>query len=214
LAIDRVFWKRFVTVCAFAAIGSAVVVVIASCFDLPKIAVVAQPIWFALIYCSTAIFTAIMLLRQQQDWSPQAGTISVIAIATVMGLVTSGVAVNSMIAADPHSGQLVAQLRTRLPQNVQLVSFGKVGTMFSYHWREPIALAAAGLPKSTEDLPGDCEYFCFNSTADRLPRLPFPWRVEAVVRCDRATDDPGGTVVFVGRRVETVALLPDETKSR
>ncbi|HEY2761588.1 MAG TPA: hypothetical protein VGI75_12615, partial [Pirellulales bacterium] len=126
----------------------------------------------------------------------------------------SGVAVNSMVAADPHSDHQVAQLRTRMPQNVQLVSFGKVGTMFSYHWRKPIALATKALPQASTELPRNCEYFCFNSTADRLPRLPFPWRVEATIRCDRATDDPSGSIVVVGRRVETVALLPDETKSR
>src|SRR5262249_5509087 len=151
--------------------------------DIPKISALAQPIWFALIYCGTAMFVAAILLRQHQNWSPRAGTVSVIAIAILTGLAASGVAVNSMIAADPHSGQQVAQLRARIPQNFHLVSFGKVGTMFSYHWREPISLATTKLPKSTEDLPSGCEYFCFNSTADRLPRLPFPWRVEAVVRC-------------------------------
>jgi hypothetical protein len=45
--------------------------------------------------------------------------------------------------------------------------------------------------------------------------LPFPWREDAVISCDRRANENGPDhAVIVGHRVEAIALVPDETLSR
>ena len=111
LAFERRHWRQFANIVGIAAIGGAIFVGIASWIGFANLSAVSQPTWFALAYLGAAVLAATVILRHRQDWSQRAGTISAIAIATMMGLTVSGVAVNSMIAADPHSDRQVAQLR-------------------------------------------------------------------------------------------------------
>src|SRR5262249_48964034 len=140
---------------------------------------IAQPPWFAAVFLLSATGAAAVLLQAWNRWSPRAAAISMLVIAGLVGLCASGVIVNAQIAVDPHSGQQIAKLRERLPQGVELISIGRVGTMFSYHWREPIQLVDMKLREVPEDFPKEYEYFCFSWNRNYSPCLPFPWRVEA-----------------------------------
>ena len=214
VAMVRLGWRMFLGgAIASIAVGAAVVAFV-SWFGVPHVTQLAQPAWFAGIYLTAAVATVVILLRGRNNWSPKTGAIAVVTLSAFLGLTVSGVAVNSTMSTDPHSDSQVAQLKQRLPADAHLVSFGQVETIFSYYWRDKIDVVNQHLPTRAGDLPSDCNYFCFNSNNDKSPRLPFPWRVEATINCDRTNDDPVGKVVIVGRRVDAVTLLPDETTNR
>jgi len=229
LVVERVFeacsevhsvirrgWTFFVGGTTVSIVAGGGVVAVASLLARGTFAEIAQPLWFAAIYFATAAIAFALLFQLRNNWSPSAGAVTVFVLATFMGLTVSGVAVNSLKSSGPQSGLQIAQLKDRLPKNIQLVSFGQIETMFTYHWRQPVQLISTRLPRSAEELPPGCDYFCFNSAAGEKPAaLPFPWREDAVISCDRRANETGPDhAVVVGHRVEAIALLPDDVLSR
>jgi hypothetical protein len=212
----RLGWRFFANGLALTAICGAAIVTAVSWTRHGTLAELAQPLWFASAYALAAIATVAVLYRLRGNWSPRAGTAAVFSLAAFLGLTASGVAVNSLKLTDPRAGLEVALLKERLPQDTHLVSFGQVETMFTYHWRQPVELVTERLPRSAEELPRGCDYFCFNVSAGEKPAaLPFPWREDAVISCDRRANEAGPDhAVIVGHRVEAIALLPDDTLSR
>jgi hypothetical protein len=211
----RLGWQAFVgTAMGMMLVGGATVVA-ASWAAHKALADLAQPRWFALVYMSMALVAVAVAYRFRGNWSPRAGAAVVFSLAAFMGFTASGVAVNSLKSADPQADMEVTLLKERLPKDARLVSFGQVETMFTYHWREPVRLAAAHLPRSADELPQGCDYFCFNAAAGERPALPFPWREDAVIPCDRRTNQAGPDhAVVVGHRIDVIALLPDDLLSR
>jgi len=214
IAIVRRGWKWFVASIALISIGAAAAVSSTSWICGVSSSAISQPPWFAAVFLLAATGATAILFEWWNCWSPRAASISMLTLAGLLGLIGSGLVVNSQITVDPHSGQQIAQLRQRLPPGVELISFGRVGTMFSYHWREPIQLVDMKLREVPEDFPKDHEYFCFSWNRTTSPRLPFPWRVEATIDCDRVADDTPENRVIVGRRLDAIAQLPDDTNVR
>jgi hypothetical protein len=209
-AIVRRGWNWFVSGAMAAITGGAILVALAGSIKASSLNGLAQPAWFTALYATAAIVSLLLLLRSWNRWSIRSATVSTLAIATFLGLTFSGVAVNSLIALDPQAEQQITELRRRIPENEPLGSFGLVETMFSYHWRRPIAYVRKELPVKSSQLPAKFEYFCYSGNkADRV-ELPFPWRVEGVINCDRTLQSSEGKIVVVGRRLATVALLPDK----
>jgi 4-amino-4-deoxy-L-arabinose transferase-like glycosyltransferase len=210
-AIVRRGWNWFVAGTMAAITGGAVLIASAGTIKSSSINGLAQPAWFTSLYATAAIIALLLLLRSWNRWSIPSATVSTLAIAAFLGLTFSGVAVNALVALDPQAEQQIAELRRRIPASEPLGSFGLVETMFSYHWRRPITHVRKELPVKPSQLPAKFEYFCYSGNkADRI-ELPFPWRVEGVINCDRTTQSGEGKIVVVGRRLATVALLP-ETK--
>jgi 4-amino-4-deoxy-L-arabinose transferase-like glycosyltransferase len=214
IATVRRGWKWFVASLAILSIGAAAVVSTANWICGVSSSAFSQPPWFAALFLLAATGAAAILLQFWNRWSSRAASISMLTLAGLLGLTASGLIVNAQIAVDPHSDQQIAQLRERLPRGIELISFGRVGTMFSYHWREPIQLVDLKLREVPEDFPKEHEYFCFSWSRPTSPRLPFPWRVEATIDCDRVADDTPENRVIVGRRLDAIAQLPDETLLR
>lgn len=211
----RLGWRVFVGAAMGAMLLGGAAVLTASWAAHKALADLAQPRWFALVYMSAALAATAMLYRSGGSWSPRAGAAVVLGLAAFMGLSISGVAVNSLKSSDPQAGIEVALLKERLPKDTRLVSFGQVETMFTYHWRQPVQLVAVCLPQNADRLPHDCDYFCFNVAAGEKPTLPFAWRQDAAISCDRRASETGPEhAVIVGHRVEAIALLPDEILSR
>jgi 4-amino-4-deoxy-L-arabinose transferase-like glycosyltransferase len=212
-SIIRLGWQFFVGAAMGTMLLGGAAVVAASWAAHQTLADLAQPRWFALVYMSAALVSIAMLYRLRSTWSPRAGAAAVLILAAFLGLTASGLAVNSLKSTDPQAGIEVALLKERLPRGAHLVSFGQIETMFTYHWRQPVELVAA--PHNADDLPRGCDYFCFNVAAGERPALPFPWREDAVISCDRRTNqDRPDHAVVVGHRIDVIALLPDDTLSR
>jgi hypothetical protein len=208
-------WSWLLRSASFAMIGAAIVVAAASWVCGISIPEVAQPPWFAVVYFTAAIVFAAVLVRNWNRFTQRAATENVLLLASFLAITISGVAVNSMTAQDPRTRQQMAQLRQRIPKGQQLASFGRIATWFSYYWDEPVKLAAEQLPSKLADVPSaPLDYFCFNWGSEPPPRLPFPWRIEAVICCDRVASETPTSSVIIGRRVETVSLLPDDNQSR
>jgi hypothetical protein len=203
-------WNWFVGGTMAAITGGAVLIASAGTIKSDALNGLAQPAWFMALYATAAITSLLLLLRSWNRWSIRSATVSTLAIAAFLGLTFSGVAVNSLVSLDPQAEQQIAELRRRIPESEPLGSFGLVETMFSYHWRRPITHVRKELPVKPSQLPAKFEYFCYSGNkADRI-ELPFPWRVEGVINCDRTTQSGEGKIVVVGRRLATVALLPDQ----
>ncbi|MCC7084393.1 MAG: glycosyltransferase family 39 protein [Pirellulales bacterium] len=212
--IVRRGWNWFIGGSIAAILSAAAVVAAAGWLQVDPIDQIAQPAWFAAWYATSAIVAALLLLRSWNRWSGRAATICTLVIAAFLGLTVSGAAVNSLVALDPQAERQIAELRRRIPADEPLGSFGLVETLFSYHWRRPIDYVRRELPLTARQLPPRFQYFCYSGNkADRV-ELPFPWRVEGVINCDRTTESNEGKVVVVGRRLATVALLPKRQEER
>jgi 4-amino-4-deoxy-L-arabinose transferase-like glycosyltransferase len=213
-AIVRRGWNWFVGGAIAAITVGAGLVGGASWIRVRSLDELAQPSWFAAIYTTAAIVAIAFLLCFWNRWSVRSAAISTLAIAMFLGLTFSGVAVNSLVAHDPNAERQVAELLNRIPKDAPIGSFGLVETVFSYYWRQPIAYIRKELPVKPRQLPSEYEYFCYSGNrADRV-ELPFPWRVEGVINCDRRTQSGQGKIVVVGRRLATVALLPEKDDRR
>ncbi|HEY2882266.1 MAG TPA: glycosyltransferase family 39 protein [Pirellulales bacterium] len=212
--VVRLGWLCWIGGLMFAAIGGGAVVAAASWNAKIVIPAIHQTPWFAAIYLAAALCTAAVLAMAWRRWTPTAVAASALAVAGLLGLSASGVVVNSLVELDPGTGAQIAELKTRLPNVKPLASLGQVGTMFSYYWRDPIRVVSQAIPTNSNEVPGDVDCFCFNWTDDPLPQLPFPWRVEAILHCNREIESGVESQVVVGRRVDVVALAPDETEFR
>lgn len=227
LVVQRVFaadamawirrgWAWFIGGSIAAIAGATVAVAAATWSGSLSLPEIAQSPSFATLYVAAAVAAVALLVRQWNCWTSRAATASVVIIASFMGLSVSGMAINSLVALDPGTEKQIAHLKQRLPRDRKLVSFGLVDTLFSYYWREPIKLLSLRRPKTASDLPKDAnfDYFCMSCNAANPPRLPFPWRTEAVISCERVANVEPARVVIVGKRLNATSLLPDENHTR
>jgi hypothetical protein len=208
-AIVRRGWLWFVAAAKLSLVGAAVAVVIGSCGGVSH-PLLAQHWGFAAFYVATAIFGLAVLVRNWTCWTPRAATTSILLLAALAGVSYAGLAVNALVALDPHADEQIARLKEQLGNSGRMVSFGTVETLFTYHWRDAITIER--LSEGFDDLSAQSRCFCFNWNTAKPPlQLPFPWRMEAAINCDRTDDERSGKIVIVGRWIETVALAPGDT---
>jgi 4-amino-4-deoxy-L-arabinose transferase-like glycosyltransferase len=213
--ILRLGWNWLAGGIVAAVLGGAIAVAAASWVCGVNIPEIAQTPAFAAGYLAAAAVVIAILVVNWNRWSASAATTNLLAIAAFLGLSVSGVAINSLIAQDTNVFHQIAQLKQRVPADKPLASFGCIPTIFSYYWGDPIALAGEHVPQKLADMPScNFDYFCFACGPERRPKLPFPWRVEAVINCDRVVDGSPDALIIVGRRVEAVTALPDDTQTR
>ncbi len=215
MKIVRFGWTLLMGTAALVILGTGLTVGAASWICGISIPQIAQPAWFAAIYLSVAVACAATIVLRWNIWTRASAAVNVLLCAIFLALTMSGVAVNSLTALDPQTKQQIAQLRGRVPKSEQLASFGRIATLFSYYWDQPIKLAFERLPNTAEDVPTKkVDYFCFDWSGDTPPKLPFPWRVEAIIDCGRSSEENLARSVIVGRRIEAVTLVPDENSTR
>jgi 4-amino-4-deoxy-L-arabinose transferase-like glycosyltransferase len=213
--IIRLGWNWLTGGIVAAVLGGATAVAAASWVCGVRVPEIAQTPAFAAGYLAAATIVIAILFVNWNRWTVGAGTANLLVIAAFLGLTVSGVAINSLAAQDTDVSHQVAQLKRRVPDSKRLASFGCIPTIFSYYWGDPIALACDHVPTSPGDMPAyDLDYFCFGCGPEGQPKLPFPWRVEAVINCDRVVDGSPDALVIVGKRVEAVTALPDDTQMR
>jgi 4-amino-4-deoxy-L-arabinose transferase-like glycosyltransferase len=188
---------RWTTGCVLAAVGLAVVV---QNVPWPGLTLPALPWSVAAACLAASIPTVILAWRQARgDVRPPAWS-GPGAVAAALGVAYSGLWVSVLAANSNNIADAVGQLKSRLPADTRLVSFGMVHHPFLYHYDQPIQR----LPLPTNSTPPDedIEYFCF-SLARTLPRsdFPFKWEQIAAISCDRRRSSQEDVVV-VGRRIK------------
>ena len=212
------------------AIGGAFVVTV-SLIHSEKLAAVAQPPMFAMLFAVASILTVVALLRARAVASVAATGVAVTALAAFVGLSYTGAVLNARVAKSNDIAPVVAKLKRKLPDPDNLVSFGRVFHLFRYHFRSPILQLS--WPETPAEVPMGSDYFCFEAKLDaRAParegedgpallrvdrEFPFQWEKIAVIPCGRNRHEKVQPAVLVGRITEastTMARARRESQRR
>jgi 4-amino-4-deoxy-L-arabinose transferase-like glycosyltransferase len=193
----RKLWPRFVGVVAGIMMIAGLVVTGLSVLD--PTSPVTQPLGFAYAYLGLALVlgAAAFWSRRAENGLKQA--VGVLAIASFLGVSSSGVVVNALIRASEDTERDVARLREQLPADVELVSYGQVDHVFAYYWKKPIRLMPWPEDGTVAEPPTSTAYFCSGSCSLRPVDVGFTWQKMGEISCERERKpDPVRTVV-VGR---------------
>ena len=129
--------------------------------------------------------------------------IAILTVACFIGLANLSIVIDGTVAMSVDPAPDVAQLKEKLPAGTRLVSFGLVETLFTYLYHEPIE--ERPWPKTLREVGPNVDYFCFTWDRPAAPSLPFCWRIEAVIPCDRVRHVPTVKKVIIGRRIDSLA---------
>lgn len=197
--IGRRSWLNFIRCGMLASLGAALIVVLSGQGLLQPLhnllqqpASIVIPSLLAVVACVAVMYWAQLGRRTIQS---QAG---ILAIATIMAIAVSGIALNKMIENSLNPAEEVAELRERLPSDVRLVCFGPVHHRFAYYYQEPVEVL--DWPITRDTIPESLEYFCITQYEDMILEFPFDWEPIGTVSCDRAPR-PRPNRVIIGRRL-------------
>ncbi len=192
----RTVWRYYSTMVACGLAAAAMVIGVASWLPISKLAAIAQPALFAVVYLVCALSAAAIVLRSATK-TPLAG---LVAIALVLGLTSAGVMVNAYARASHDASAAVATLKRKLPPGEPLVSFGRVDHLFAYLYETPIVYRR--LPETAHDVDAGVQYFAIDGGPKPVAELPFAWEPVATIVLDRNKMPKPARTVIVGRRVE------------
>ncbi len=165
----------------------------------PAGSALAQPIAFALPAGAFALVCGALAWRGSRLAGERPAFASLTAIASLAGLVTTGVLVNVQRNTSNDLRAQVEELRARLPKGARVASLGWVSPHFVHYWGEPVPM----LPwwDGPLDAPPDTDYFLFDPDYTRrtLDELQFRWEPVMVVSCDFARRAQVRDPVYVGR---------------
>ena len=194
----RIHYRRFMVGMALVAVVAGVTILAVGFIDHPRAASIAQPAAVALVFLALSVGLAIVLWRVKASRSPLAFRTAVLLIAAYLGFCHTVLVVNGEARVMEHTAAAVATAKSKLPSDVQLVSFGIVSHLFRYHYRTPIE--AVPWPEDSAEVD-DNTYFCFNEAIPLDRELPFKWELIDVVSMDREhTPRPHKPVVVIGRK--------------
>jgi hypothetical protein len=214
-SIPGYIWRSSLTGICFVMGGFALAMVGASWLGFPRVSLLIQDRTFSLIYAVGTLACIAFLWQLRGRSHRRWGFVAVCGLAGFLGLTYDAAVMNFIVRKNGVTADQVAQLKARLPQGQELVSFGPIHHLFAYHFRDPITLR--DWPKSEVGAAGRVDYFCFER-ADARP-LPFPWEKIAEISCDRDRSPAPEEVIVVGRRVapifnDSLNSSPSLTSSR
>jgi len=159
-----------------------------------------------LVYALIALVLAAMAWRSSRIANATHSIRGILGVALFLGLTSTGVVINTILAASEPNAAAIVELKHRLPPDVCLVSLGPVDHLFAYYYRDPIGLLDRTPEAENTIAPGD--YFCSGDGADGIPPMAvnFPYEKIAEVSCDRLRAKHGQRVVIVGRRLPNVSI--------
>jgi 4-amino-4-deoxy-L-arabinose transferase-like glycosyltransferase len=199
----RAGWQSYLLVLASVGVLAASVIAVAGWIDHPLAAELAQPRWFSWLFLAVSLALAGILFHSCTTRSLPLAQISLLAIAGFLGLAHTGAVINVQARIMEDTAGAVAQLKSQLPRDVQLVSLGIVDHNFRHHFGEPIATVP--WPHRAGRVVDDVrfEYFCFNATLPCQVELPWSWEEVARVSLERNRGERKATrAVIVGRRLD------------
>lgn len=196
-------WRLFLLGNAALAIAVATLIAALAWIERFPLSAFRQPNWFAALYIPAALLAAAVLWRTRAGGGSRRVRVAMMTVAALVGLSYVGVVISGTAAAAEDPIANVAELKRMLPVGTHLVSFGLVETLFTYLYREPIGVRP--WPRSAIGLGPECDYFCFTWDRKVAPSLPFAWKIEAMIPCDRVRQDPPLKKVIIGRRIDAWA---------
>jgi len=199
-AVLRTIWRRYVQFLIVAMVTFGAGVVLAALFlaGNAKFSPWAEPLPSALGYAIALFLLAGLVFRCRHGTDSRNIGITVLAIASFMVLISTGIMTNIRVRRAENQAIAVAQLKQRLPEGHRLVSFGQIDSVFAFYYCLPIP--ALPFPPAAADLPaGEDTCFCFNAYNGSVPTLPFAWEELAVLPMDRNHHAIPERTVVVGR---------------
>lgn len=106
----------------------------------------------------------------------------------------------------------MATAQGKLPDDVQLVSFGHVHHLFLHYLGEPVQLI--DVPEVTLSDAQGVDYFCIESLHGEPPRLPFAWTEVAALSMDRNKHEIPEVQVIIGRVQHPLTAVAIEESGR
>lgn len=204
-------WRRFVAAMACAMPAAGLFFLATTWLDHPRLPL-AQPWPFAITYLLVAAVLAAVAWWSRAAATAAQRALGMLAVAGFLGLTVAGAFVNVQIRNGVQTRQAVAEVRRKLPENVQLVSFGRVDHLFAYHFRDAIRMAPP--PEAGRPPGSDPTWFCFGGEGAPKVEVPFPYEVVGTVCCDRFPCKPPRRVVVVGRRIPEYAAAGQTPQRR
>jgi 4-amino-4-deoxy-L-arabinose transferase-like glycosyltransferase len=208
LALDftfslRRFYRDFLRIFASILVLSVLFlagVTVASRFDLSKwVQTAAQPWWLLVVLLAGAILGWLLIMRRSTLDDRSRGLLAPGLLAVLIAAMFNGPVINMLVHNATDPGADVAAVRTELPDDVELVSFGLLHHKFLYWYGEPIRLLP--WPTSLDDVPEDIDYFAITVLRGQKRTLPFEWTEVATLNMDRTRSDDPENRVLVARRV-------------
>ncbi len=178
--------------------AAALFLLVATWLDRPDLPL-QQPWPFALAYLAACVALAASTWWARPSSSDAQRAAGVAAVAAFAGLTVGGVLVNLQVRHGVDTRQQVADLRARLPDGVQLASFGPVDPLFAFHYGEAIRRLPA--PAWEPGCEPQVTWFCHGGNYRPKLQMPFDHDVLGTVCCDRFRREEPFRTVVVGRRI-------------
>ena len=150
---------------------------------------------------------AVMLWLYRDALSPRALQVAILLVAVCCSFGPAITIVDSQRRNQPDIQARMAEVKSKLPANASLVSYGPLHHAFLFHFGEFVPRR----PWPTEPSEAaETEYFCLHERESKTHTLPFPWEPVAVISCEgHSTRLESRTVI--GRRLDLVASTPTDT---
>ena len=184
-------------------IAALAIVVASGGAQHPKLAPFAEPSLLAAAYAAAACGLALLILRVRAAGNSTRVRLAVMALAGFMVIMFTGFGFDVRLRKSENAAESVRQLKEQLPPGQHLVSLGgHTAELFAYLYGEPI-ITPRPWPEDGNDQ--DLSYFCFMCPGNRMPQLPFAWKLIGIVSMDRNRRPVPETIVVVGFRLPVPA---------
>lgn len=206
----RLGWMRFVLFIAALAAFSGIGVFAISLVKPERLADIAQPLGWSLVYLLLSFVAACVLLWTKNK--KRRATVALCTVSVLLGVIYTGLVLNVRARSANDITPAVAAARQVLPDNVKLVSLGPIAHQFAFAYHEPIR--ELPWPTAQQSAEPKFDYFCYQTTeldkpgfihlgrgmkSEDVPaELPFAWEEVARLNYGREKDDARSQVI-IGR---------------
>ncbi len=163
----------------------------------------------AIAFLSVSLCIAVWMFRNFRSQTARTIQTATLCLAVIFGFAYTGLILSAQTAEQPQVEELLSEVRTQIPKDVTLVSFGQITHAFAYHYgtfipQEPWPSDADGITLH--------EYFCCLKTDLEKNPLPFAWEEIAVMSFEDDENPSRPSFVLVARRVPEMASAKRTTR--
>lgn len=194
-------WKHYQRLLLALATGACVTAIALA--TIPQLAWtgMGQAPLFVATFCAGCLALGAWLLTAMHQLDAKSVRTTLVTAAMLLGLTYTGLVINVTQARSNDIYAEVETIKTDILAHEDLVSFGLVESVFTYHFEKPIELLS--LPQKASDVSPDVDHFCMSVFHGNVPQLPFAWKQIAVISCDRFEDGTPTRTVIIGQRIPT-----------
>lgn len=202
-------WRWFLVVSAGIAPAAAIFIAAASYVPLWSQGPYAQTPTTVAVFAGFALLTAWFCREALARYTRRNTYLAACSVAVFCGLAYTVVIINAYQrrSTDPHAD--VAAVVKQIPADAKLVSFTTIHHLFAYYVADVSgkSILRADPSGAAAQVPGEWEYFCFNTWEPPEKPWPFRWEQIGTVSIERNKRAHSTDRVVVGRRLPEGAPL-------